>query len=85
MKPINKYILITPIEEELKTSGGMLLSDEDAKGFRYKKGEVVKEGTTVTTIKEGDKIFYDRHAGFSMMINEKPYTVIKENDVVVVL
>jgi len=85
MKPINKYILITPIEEELKTAGGMMLSDEDAKGFRYKKGEVVKEGTEVTTIKEGDKIFYDRHAGFSMMINEKQYTVIKENDVVVVL
>ena len=56
MKPINKYIIITPAQEELKTKSGLLLSQTDAFAFRYKKATVVKPGTEVSTIKEGDVI-----------------------------
>jgi co-chaperonin GroES (HSP10) len=56
MKPIGKYIVITSIDEEIKTDSGIILSGEDAHQFRYKKGLVVMPGTDVTTIKEGDKV-----------------------------
>ena len=36
MKPINKYILVSKIDEEVKTQSGLLLSAEDVEGFRYK-------------------------------------------------
>ena len=85
MKPIGKYIVIKKIEEELKTKSGLLLSAQDASGFRYKKGEVIKEGTDVDVIKNGDTIYYDGSAGHQMLINDNPYTVITERDVVVVL
>ena len=42
MKPIGKYIVIKTIKEELKTESGLLLSNEDANNFRYKKGEIIK-------------------------------------------
>ena len=85
MTPIGKYIVINKIKEEKKTKSGLLLSSEDIDSFRYHKGKVVKPGTHVETIKEGDIIFYDKAAGHSMLIKDEPYTVISERDVVVVL
>lgn len=85
MKPIGKYIVIKKIEEELKTESGLLLSNQDAANFRYKKGEVIKEGTDVKVIANGDIIYYDGAAGHEMLIDNNPYTIILERDVVVVV
>jgi co-chaperonin GroES (HSP10) len=84
MKPIGKNIIIKTIEEEIKTSSG-LLSSEDANQLRYKKGVIIKSGTDVAVLDEGDFIFYDKRSGYSMIINDEPFTIIQENDVVVVL
>lgn len=85
MIAINKYIIIERIIEEMKTDSGLLLSGEDTNEFRYKKGKVIKPGTSVDTIKEGDIIYYDRSSGHTMMLENKKYTIITERDVVVVL
>mgnify|MGYP003108414870 CR=1 FL=1 len=85
MQPIGKYIVIKKIKEEKKTQSGLLLSAEDVESYRYQKGQVVKPGTDVNVIKSNDIIFYDKAAGYSMFIEDQPYTVISERDVVVVL
>lgn len=85
MKPIGKYIIVKTTHEEMKTDSGILLSAEDADNLRYKKGIVVKPGTDVTVIEEGDNIYYDKTAGHTMLINDKSYTIILERNVVVVL
>jgi co-chaperonin GroES (HSP10) len=85
MKPIGKNLLIKIIEEEIKTSSGLLLSSDDASQLRYKKGIVIKSGTDVAVIDESDLIFFDKRAGFTLIINDEPFTVIQEKDVVVVL
>ena len=83
MKAIGKYIVITPIVEELKTESGLILTDEDT--VRYKKGIVVESGSLVDVIKSGDEIFYDKNAGHTIMLGGKTYSIILERDVVVVL
>ena len=85
MKPINKYIDIKTIEEEIKTQSGLLLSASDVDEMRYKKGRVIKAGTQVDSIKEKDLIYYDKTAGYTMLIEDNSYTIILERDVVVVL
>jgi|TARA_B100001939_G_scaffold315220_1_gene300200 chaperonin GroES len=85
MKPIGKNIIIQTIDEQIKTESGLLLSSEDANLLRYKKGLIVKSGTEVGSIKEGDTIYYDKRSGYSMIINDEQYTIIQEKDVVVVL
>ncbi len=85
MAPIRKNLVITTDDDGIKTTSGLLLSAEDASGFRYKKGQVVKPGTEVEVISEGDMIYYDKRSGYTMLINEEPYTIISERDVVVVL
>ena len=85
MKPIGKNIIIQPIDEEIKTQSGLLLSSEDTNQLRYKKGIVVIEGTDVSVINQDDTIYYDKRAGFTMLINNEPFTIIQEKDVVVVV
>jgi co-chaperonin GroES (HSP10) len=84
MQPIGKYIVVSNIEEEIKTDSGIILSGEDANQFRYKKGRVIKPGTDVSVIKENDVIYYDKAQSFTMIINDGQYTIIREADVVVV-
>ena len=85
MRPIGKNIIITSVDEEIKTDSGILLSADDVGEMRYKKGLVIKVGSDVDVIKEGQMINYDKRAGLTMLISDKPYTIIQEKDVVVVL
>jgi co-chaperonin GroES (HSP10) len=84
MQPIGKYILIHPVNEEMETQSGLLLTSDDVGEFRYRKANVVASGTEVQAIASGDTIYYDNRAGHSMMIKDIQYTVIRETDVVVV-
>jgi co-chaperonin GroES (HSP10) len=84
MTPIGKYIAVKNIDEEIKTESGLILSGEDANQFRYKKATVIKPGTDVLVIKSGDVVYYDKAHGFTMLIKDEQYTIIRESDVVVV-
>jgi co-chaperonin GroES (HSP10) len=84
MIAIGKHIIIQTVEKEVKTESGLLLSANDANDFRYKMGVVVAPGTDVANIKAGDNIYYDKAGSYTMVINDKPYTIIQERDVVVV-
>jgi co-chaperonin GroES (HSP10) len=85
MKPIGKNIVIKTLEEEIKTSSGLLLSADDANQLRYKKGKIIAIGTDVIAIDTESEIYYDKRAGYTMLINNEAYTIIRENDIVVVL
>ena len=85
MIAIGKNIIIETIEKEVKTESGLLLSAHDANDFRYKMGKVVVPGTEVAVIKVGDEIYYDKNNSYTMVIKDKPYTIIHERDVVVVV
>lgn len=85
MKAIGKNIVIRQIDEEIKTASGLVLSGEDANQFRYKRGKVVTPGTEVHSISEGDEVYYDKAQSYTMIINDEPFTIIQERDVVVVL
>ena len=84
MQPIGKYILIHPVNEEMETQSGLLLTSDDVGELRYRKATVVASGTEVTAISSDDTIYYDSRAGHSMMIKDIQYSVIRESDVVVV-
>jgi co-chaperonin GroES (HSP10) len=85
MIAIGKNVIIQPIEEEVKTDSGLLLTASDVDEFRYKKAKVIQPGTDVQNIKSEDLIYFDKSAGFSLMLHNTTYTVIAERDIVVVL
>ena len=86
MKAIGRYIVIDPIKEtETKTKGGLLLAEAQREDVRYRRAKVVKPGSDVVVLNEGDEIYYDKVAGDLLEINDKEYTIIKDSDVVIVL
>ena len=86
MKVTGKYMLIQPKKEGgTKTKSGLILSDAHKDDIRYREAKVANVGGLVEGVKEGDVVYYDRHAGFDMEIDGVVYKVIKEFDVVVVL
>jgi co-chaperonin GroES (HSP10) len=85
MTPLGKYCIINQIDEQIRSDIGLIMSGADASKMRYKKAEIVKRGTDVTSINDGDTVYYDKNAGYSMMIGDKTYTVIMERDVIVVI
>ena len=83
MKAVNHYLIIDMIKEEPKV-GGLILTDETNEDNRYLKGKVVSIGNLVEGIKEGDTIYYDKHAGHGIQHKDKFYGVIKQMDVVLI-
>ena len=86
MKAIGRNLIIEKIKEgTTKTKGGLLLAENQREDIRYTEADVLSVGEQVEGLKDGDKIFFDRHAGHKIEIDKKTYHVIKAQDVVVVL
>ena len=83
MKAHNHYVIINKIKETKKTSG-LILTESHNEDVRYFKGKVISVGNLVEVIKEGDVVYYDRHAGHGIEFNEKFYFVIRASDIVLV-
>jgi chaperonin GroES len=86
MKAVGKVLIIEKIKEgTTKTKGGLMLAENQREDIRYIEANVVSVGEEIVGIKEGDRIFYDRHAGHKIDIEKETYHVIRLGDVVVVL
>ena len=86
MRAIGNYLVIKEIKEKAtKTKGGLLLTDKIKEDIRYRQGLVKSVGELVQGVKDNDKIYYDKNAGFKIEIDEEIFLVIKQQDVVIVL
>ena len=86
MKAVGKYIVVKETESKSsKTKGGLLLSSKQREDIRYRQAKVLEVGTEVVGVKQKDSIYFDRHAGFDIELNDKIYKVIKEQDIVIVI
>jgi co-chaperonin GroES (HSP10) len=84
MKAVNHYLVIEPLKQELKKVGGLILTDEVNEDNRYLKAKVISTGNLVEGIKEGDVVYYDKHAGHGIQHKDNFYGVIKQLDVVLI-
>ena len=86
MKAVGKCLVIEKVKEgTTKTKGGLLLAENQREDIRYLQAKVLSIGDEVVGVKEGDMIFYDRHAGHKIEIDKDIYHLIRLSDVVVVI
>ena len=86
MKAVGNYLVIEEVKQKpTKTKGGLLLTDKIKEDIRYRQGVVKSVGSLVQGVKANDNIYYDKHAGFNVEINEEIFLVIKQQDVVIIL
>jgi co-chaperonin GroES (HSP10) len=86
MKAIGIFLVIKEVKEKpTKTKGGLIFTDKIKEDIRYRKGIIKSAGDLVNGVKAGDTIYYDKHAGFNIELEEEILLVIKQQDVVIVL
>lgn len=86
MRAVGRNLIIQKVKEgTTKTKGGLLLAENQREDIRYVEAQVKSIGEEVVGVKEGDVIFYDRHAGHKIELGKEIYHIIKLNDIVVVL
>jgi len=61
------------------------LKNAQREDIRYRLAKVVTVGDSVDIVKNNDTVYYDRHAGFTIEIKDEKFTVIKEQDIVVII
>tara|TARA_E500000331_G_scaffold88049_1_gene83819 strand:- start:1922 stop:2182 length:261 start_codon:yes stop_codon:yes gene_type:complete len=86
MKAIGNNIIIIPKKVVTdKTKGGLFIIEKDREDIRYKEAIIHSVSDNIKGVKKDDKIYYDKHAGHGIEVNKEKYTVIKLQDIVVVL
>lgn len=83
MQAVNYYVIIDKLKEKPKSTSGFVLSESQNEDVRYSKGKVISYGENVNSVKEGDIVWYDKHAGHGIEFNDKYYYVIKYSDIVI--
>ena len=84
MKAINRYIVVDKIKVEPKMVAGLIMTDDTDSDNRYLRAKIISTGNLVEGLKDGDVIFYDKHAGHDISWKDSLYRVIRDQDVVLV-
>ena len=84
MKAINRYIIVDRIKVEPKKVAGLIMTDDTDSDNRYLKAKIISCGNLVEGLKDGDTIYYDKHAGHGVQYKDILYQVIRSGDVVLI-
>ena len=87
MRAVSYYIVVENIKLAPKKIAGLEIMDSVDSDNRYLKGKIISKGDLCppdNIIKEGDIIYYDKHAGHSITYRDKEYYIMTIKDVVLV-
>ena len=84
MKAVNNCIIVEKIKTEQKKVAGLIMTENIDDDNRYIKAKAISVGNLVEGIKDGDVVYYDKHAGHGVQYKETLYYVIRNVDVVLI-
>lgn len=86
IKPLGNRVLLEPIEEEERTSGGIVLPDtakkkpQEGKVVAVGPGKTLDDGKLVPmSVKVGDIVVYPEFGGTELKVKDKEYVIIEED------
>jgi len=91
LTPTSGYLLVEPLEKEVKTASGIYLPD--SAGEKPQKGKVLGVGQPELTdsgkvrkspVKKGDIVIYKKWGGNEVKIEGKEYLFVKFEDVLAI-
>ena len=92
IRPLQDRILVKRIEEEEKTSGGIIIPDTakekpmEGKVVAVGKGKVLEDGKVMPLdVNKGDRILFSKYAGTEVKIGGQEHLIIREEDVLGVI
>ena len=88
LKPLGDKVVVKPMEEEEKTTGGIILPDTAKK--KPSEGEVVAVGSgkllndgarAPLSVKVGDRVIYSKYGGNEVTVDGTDYIILDEDSI----
>jgi len=92
IRPMNDRLLVSRVEEEQKTAGGIIIPDtakekpQEGKVIAAGPGKTGDDGKRVPLeVKKGDRILFSKFAGTDIKIDGVEHVFMREEDVLAIL
>ena len=92
VRPLQDRILVRRMEEEEKTSGGIIIPDtakekpQEGVVIATGKGKVQEDGTlTPLDAKKGDRVLFGKYSGTDVTLDGEEYVILREDDVLAIM
>mgnify|MGYP002750774590 CR=1 FL=1 len=92
MRPLHDRVIVKRIEEEEKTSGGIIIPDtakekpQFGKVIAVGKGKSLEGGKVLPPdVKKGDKVLFGKYAGNEVKIDGEEHLLMREDDILAVV
>ena len=92
IRPVGDRVLIEHLEEKEQVRGGVIIPDsakeksQEAKVIALGSGRKDKDGVIIAfEVKVGDKVLVAKYGGTEVKLDDKKYTLVREDDILGVL
>ena len=92
IRPLQDRIIVTRIDEEEKSAGGIIIPDtakekpQEGKVVAVGKGKVTEEGKLLKLdIKKGDRVLFGKYSGSEVNVDGDDLLIMREDDVLGVI
>lgn len=92
LKPLDDRVLVLRIEEEEKTSGGIVIPDTakekpmEGKVIAVGAGKVDDKGKRIPTeVKKNDRVLFGKYAGNEIKIDGVEHLIMREDDILAIV
>ncbi len=92
LKPLDNRVIVTRVEEEQRTAGGIIIPDtakekpQEGKIVAVGPGKRDDKGKRIPLeVKKGDRILFSKYAGTEIKIDGMEHIFMKEDDILAVL
>jgi chaperonin GroES len=91
LRPLQDRILVKRVDEESKTSGGIIIPDtakekpQEGKVVAVGPGKTLESGKiSEPNVKKGDRVLFSKYAGNEINVEGVEHIIIREDDVLAV-
>jgi chaperonin GroES len=92
IRPLNDRVLVLRIDEEKKTSGGIIIPDtakekpQEGKVIAVGAGKLDEKGKRVPLdVKKNDRILFGKYSGNEIKLDGVEHLIMREDDILAVL
>ena len=90
--PLHDRVLVVRIEEEEKTSGGIIIPDsakekpQEGKVIAVGAGKLDEDGKRISLdVKKGDRVLFSKYAGNEIIIDGVEHLIMREDDILAIV
>jgi chaperonin GroES len=91
-RPLHDRVIVKRVEEEEKTSGGIIIPDaakekpQQGKVIAVGKGKILENGkVSPLAVKKGDRILFGKYAGTDIKIDDEEHLIMREDDILAII